>query len=133
MAAVTWTASAGPLVRAEITGVRAAMAASTAWDRAQSRSREVIAVRAAAKAGPGMGMSQPVRWASTDSSAHTVIRGSVIAARWAARTCRSVHGAARQSGPQVGLREVISAPGEQGGAGLVVSRVVPSGIWARIG
>src|ERR1700684_1345300 len=116
-----------------MTGTRAAVGASTVGDRAQSRSREVIAARAAAKAGPGMGMSQPVRWASTDSSAHTVIRGSVIAARWAARTCRSVHGAARQSGPQVGLREVISAPGEQARAGLVISRLVPSGIRARIG
>src|ERR1700689_584418 len=102
-----------------MTGTRAAMAASTAWDRAQSRSREVIAARAAANAGPGMGMSQPVRWASTDSSAHTVIRGSVIAARWAALTCRRVQGAARQSGPQVGLRGVISAAGEQARAALV--------------
>src|ERR1700684_501932 len=130
---MTWTASSGALVRAEMTGVREAMAVSTAWDRAQSRSREVIAARAAAKAGPGMGVSQPVRWASTDSSAHTVIRGSVIAARWAARTCRSVHGADRQSGPHVRLREVISAPGEQARAGVVISRLVPSGIWVRIG
>jgi hypothetical protein len=35
---------------------------------------------------------QPVRCDSTDSSAHKVTRGSLIAARWAARTCRSVHG-----------------------------------------
>ena len=80
-----------------------------------------------------MGMSQPVRWASTDSSAHTVIRGSLIAARWAARTCRSVHGDGLQSGPQVGLREVISGPGEAAGAGPAVSRLVPSGIRVSSG
>jgi len=131
---VTWTANAAQLIRAEMTGMREATAASTAWDRAQSRSRDVIAASAAAKAGPGMGMSQPVRWARTDSSAHTVIRGSPIAARWAARTCRSVHGDGLQSGPQVGLREVISAPGEAAaGAGPAVSRPVPSGIRVSSG
>ena len=130
---VTWTASAAPLVRAEMTAVRAATAASTAWDRAQSRSRDVMAVSAAARAGPGMGMSQPVRWARTDSSAHTVIRGSPLAARWAARTCRSVHGAARHCGPQVRLRGVIREEGEAAGAGAATSRVVPSGIWVSSG
>jgi hypothetical protein len=78
-------------------------------------------------------MVQPVRCASTDSSAHKVIRGSPIAARWAARTCRSVHGDDRQSGPQVGLREVISGAGDAVGAGPVISRLVPSGVRVSSG
>jgi|SRR5450755_3127570 hypothetical protein len=101
-----------------MTGIREATAASTAWDRAQSRSRDSIAARAPAKTGPGIGMVQPVRCASTESSAHKVIRGSLIAARWAARTCRSVHGDDRHCGPQVGLREVISGAGDPVGAGF---------------
>ena len=63
--------------------MRAATAESTAWDKAQSRSRDLVPAKAAAKAGPGMGMVHPVRWASTDSSAHKAIRGSLLAARWA--------------------------------------------------
>jgi hypothetical protein len=81
IAAVTWTARPGPLSREEMTGMRDATAASTAWDRAQSRSRDSISARTLAKTGPGIGMVQPVRCASTDSSAHKVIRGSPVAAR----------------------------------------------------
>ena len=113
--------------------MREATAASTAWDRAQSRSRDSIPAKVAANAGPGMGMAQPVRCASTDSSAHMVIRGSRSAARWAARTCRSVHGDARQSSPQVGLRGVISVVGDAAGAGWLISRLVPSGIRVSSG
>jgi len=55
------------------------------------------------------------------------------AARWAARTCRSVHGEARHSGPHVGLRELISGAGDTVAAGPVSSRLVPSGIWVSSG
>jgi hypothetical protein len=78
-------------------------------------------------------MVQPVRCARTDSSAHKVILGSSMAARWAARTCRNMHGTCRQSGPQVGLRGVISAAGDAVRAGLLISRLVPSGIRVSSG
>jgi hypothetical protein len=62
------------------------------------------------KAG-GPGMPHPVRCAITANSAHTVRRGSVMAARCAARTCPRVHGSAAQSGPQVALRRVMTGSG----------------------
>ena len=68
-----------------------------------------------------MGIVHPVRWASTDSSAHKVIRGSWSAARWAARTCLSVHGDLRHSGLQVRLRDAISGSGDTTAAGVLVS------------
>jgi hypothetical protein len=133
MTAVTWTASAAGLTRALIAGTRAATAASAAWDRAQSRSRPSIDRRLAVNAGAGRGMSQPVRCATTDSSAHKVIRGSVTMARCAARIWPSMHGPARQSGPQVGLRGPITGPAEAVTAGLAASRALPSGIRTSSG
>ena len=86
-----------------------------------------------ANAGTGIGMVQPARCASTDSSAHTVIRRSVSAARCAARICRSVQGAWPQSGPQEADRRPMILSGGAGRAGRVVSRAVPSGMRARTG
>ena len=51
IATAAWAASATGLRRALIAGTRAATAASTAWDTAQSRRRASIARSAAVNAG----------------------------------------------------------------------------------
>jgi len=77
-------------------------------------------------------MGHPVRWASTDSSAHRVIPGWRSAARWPVRMSRKVHGLAWQSAPQVMLRTVATVTGLTVGP-RVASRAVPSVIRASTG
>jgi hypothetical protein len=84
-------------------GVRDAMAWLVAADSAQSASRVSAAPKSVARPGPGMGISNPVRWASTANSVHKVMRRSRVAAFSAAHL------------PQSGRR------------GVVVSRMVISG------
>ena len=92
IAVLTWEARPTGLTRAVMSGIRTARAASTPWDRAQSRSRDGIICSSESSAVRGTGMGQPVRCARTDSSVHSLTSGYSSSARWATRMSRSVQG-----------------------------------------
>ena len=139
-AAATWAASAAGLTRPELTLTRQATAASTACDTAQSSSRadprspaEPASRTASSLPAAGSGISQPVRWASTASSAQSTSPGVSSRNRCAARMSRSVHGAAWQSGPHVPDRGDTTTAGDAVTTEPAASRAVPSGIAASTG
>ena len=114
-------------------GTRMPTAASTPCDIAQSRSRDGIICSSETSSVPGTGMGHPVRWARTDSSAHSLIPGYSSRARWAIRMSRSVHGRSAQSAPQVALRGVTTSAGLAVASSAPASRPVPSGIRTSSG
>jgi hypothetical protein len=58
---LTWDARPTGLTREAITGTRTPTAASTPWERAQSRSRDGITWSSESSVVRGTGMGQPVR------------------------------------------------------------------------
>jgi hypothetical protein len=116
-----------------MTGVRASRAASTPCEIAQSRSRDGIICSSESSGVRGTGMGQPVRWATTDSSAHSLIAGYSSSARWAIRISRRVHGRPTQSAPQVMLRDRTTPAGVAVAPCPAASRPVPSGIRVSSG
>jgi hypothetical protein len=130
MAAQTWTASpAGSAIAA----ARAATAASTACDSAHWRTRAGSPVIAPSVAGCGTGVGQPVRWASTASSAQARIGPEPSSSRCAVRMSRSVHGRAWHSPPQVADRGCTTARASAAGTGGADSLALPSFTRTRIG
>ena len=121
------------LTRPTMTGILTRTAASTPCEIAQSRSRDGIISSSDSSAVRGTGMGQPVRCASTVSSAHSRMAGYSSSARWATRMSRSVHGRSVQSAPQVMLRGWTTRAGLAVGAWAAASRAVPSGMRASSG
>ena len=99
---------------------------------AQSRSRSGITCSSESSVVRGTGIGQPVRWARTESSAHSRIAGYSSRARWATRMSRSVQGRAEHSAPQVTLRGRTTPAGLTAAAPspAVPSAAPPAGIRA---